>query len=315
MAELVGTSRNPVPAGAALAQLPSFDGTVLRVARWRAAAGGRKGTVCLFGGRTEFIEKYFETIADLRRRGFAVATMDWRGQGGSERKLRNPSKGHVEDFSEFDNDLDVFMTEFVMPDCPPPYFALAHSMGGNILLRAACRRDCWFDRMVLSAPMLRLEKRSTSSSMSRAIAEIAVYLGLGELFLPGNLGRSLVAEHFEGNLLTSDERRFSRNKEILQLAPRLSLGPPTIAWARAALASMKEMHAFDFPPKVHVPVLMLAAGGDQVVSVRAIEEMASQLKAGSHIVIAGARHEIFQERDAVREQAWAAFDAFVPGSR
>ena len=41
------------------------------------------------------------------------------------------------------------MTQIVLPDCPPPYFALAHSMGANILLRAACHRDCWFDRMVL----------------------------------------------------------------------------------------------------------------------------------------------------------------------
>jgi lysophospholipase len=27
----------------------------------------------------------------------------------------------------------------------------------------------------------------------------------------------------------------------------------------------------------------------------------------------GSRHEILQERDSIREQFWAAFDAFVPG--
>jgi lysophospholipase len=31
-------------------------------------------------------------------------------------------------------------------------------------------------------------------------------------------------------------------------------------------------------------------------------------------VIPGARHEILMERDEFREQFWAAFDAFVPGT-
>ena len=57
-----------------------------------------RGTVAILGGRGEFIEKYFEVAEDLLSRGLAVATMDWRGQGGSERPLRNARKGHVDDF-------------------------------------------------------------------------------------------------------------------------------------------------------------------------------------------------------------------------
>ncbi|MGH6776672.1 MAG: alpha/beta hydrolase, partial [Bradyrhizobium sp.] len=38
------------------------------------------------------------------------------------------------------------------------------------------------------------------------------------------------------------------------------------------------------------------------------------LRAGSHLVIAGAKHEILQEQDRYRTQFWAAFDAFVPGT-
>ena len=40
----------------------------------------------------------------------------------------------------------------------------------------------------------------------------------------------------------------------------------------------------------------------------------NRLKAGRVIVIPGARHEILMERDVLREQFWAAFDAFVPGT-
>jgi lysophospholipase len=38
------------------------------------------------------------------------------------------------------------------------------------------------------------------------------------------------------------------------------------------------------------------------------------LRAGSHLVIAGSKHEILQEQDRYRGQFWAAFDAFVPGT-
>ena len=61
------------------------------------------------------------------------------------------------------------------------------------------------------------------------------------------------------------------------------------------------------------PVLMLAAGADTIVSVPAIAAFARHLPAGSHCVIAGAKHEMLQEDDRYRAQLWAAFDAFMPG--
>lgn len=311
--DLVGTARNPVPAGAETARLAAHDGLTLRAARWAASAGARRGTVCVLQGRAEYIEKYFETIADLRRRGFAVAAMDWRGQGGSGRRLRNPRKGHVDDFSEYDRDLEQFMTEFVLPDCPPPYFALAHSMGGNIAMRNACRRDCWFDRIVLSAPMLGLANAKPSIPASAALSELAVFLGLGDLAVPGGRTDKWELCAFENNPFTSDRGRFSRNREILDREPSLGLGAPTIAWARAAFASMKWLASDEFPASVHAPALMLAAGRDEIVSNHAIERLASQLRAGSQLVFPGARHELLQEKDSIREQVWAAFDAFVPG--
>jgi lysophospholipase len=89
-------------------------------------------------------------VRDLRDRGFAVAMIDWRGQGHSSRRLRDPRKGYVRDFSDFEVDVETFVQQVVLPDCPPPYFALAHSMGGAVMLRLAHAGKRWFDRMVLS---------------------------------------------------------------------------------------------------------------------------------------------------------------------
>ena len=60
--------------------------------------------------------------------------------------------------------------------------------------------------------------------------------------------------------------------------------------------------------------MIVAGGSDAVVSNPAIEDFASLLRAGSHLVIAGAQHEILMEQDRYRTQFWAAFDAFVPGT-
>jgi lysophospholipase len=57
---------------------------------------------------------------------------------------------------------------------------------------------------------------------------------------------------------------------------------------------------------------MAIATQDTIVSPRAIEALALELRAGSQVMIPGARHEILMERDAFREQFWAAFDTFVP---
>src|SRR5438552_4166784 len=128
---------NPCPAGAVVEMITARDGITLRTARWPSLSPKPKGTICLFQGRSEYIEKYFEVIRDLRARGFAVATLDWRGQGLSERALPNARKGHVHDFSEYDRDLEAFMKEVVLPDCPPPHFALGHSMGAAPVIRTA----------------------------------------------------------------------------------------------------------------------------------------------------------------------------------
>ena len=152
---LLSIPANPVPEGALAGTIGTPDGATLRFARWAAPAGGR-GTVCIFTGRGECIEKYFETVQDLRKRGYAVAMIDWRGQGHSSRQLRNPFEGHVENFSEYETDVAAFVQQVVLPDCPPPYFALAHSMGGAVMLRVAHAGIEAFERFVLCAPMIDL---------------------------------------------------------------------------------------------------------------------------------------------------------------
>lgn len=312
--DLVGIARNPVPSGAVPGTFVARDGTLIRYALWPRTADKRLGTVCLFGGRGEFIEKYFETISDLRRRGFAVATMDWRGQGGSQRLLKNPHKGHVEDFRDYDHDLGQFMSEIVLPDCPAPFYGMAHSMGGHILLRSARTKVCWFDRIILCAPMIDVYREFATKPMLRAAVEALVLLGFGDLYIPGGGPTPSELIPLEESEVTSDRLRHERIGDVLRIAPYLGLGSPTLGWVQAAARSIMMLNGFGFASSVRIPVLIVAGGNETVVSMRAMENFAAQVKNCKLLVIAGAKHELLQERDPLRDQFWAAFDAYVPGS-
>ena len=311
--ELHSISINPVPAGADAGLFEGYDGSKLRFARWEPTRGPVRGTVCIFSGRGETIEKYFEVVADLRRRGYAVAIHDWRGQGGSERPLSNRRKGHVVGFTEYDRDLAIFMNEIVVPHMPPPFTALGHSLGGNILLRNAQDELSPFDRMVLSAPMIEIHRDALGATQrqARIYAETSALMGLSSTYVRGGDGEPEEFVAFEDSDLTSDFVRWSRNKAILDAAPELALGSPTVGWLKSALRSCAMLQRPDYPKYVSVPVLMFAAGADKIVSTRRIEDFGVELKVGGVILMPGSKHEILQENDAIRQRFWAAFDAYM----
>jgi lysophospholipase len=329
MIELVDTPDNPIPPGARLYPLTASDGAVLRMARFTPQQTPR-GTVALFQGRAEFIEKYFETINDLMQRGLEVVTLDWRGQGGSERELANGRKGHIDDFAQYQRDLDAFLFKMTLLGCPRPWFALAHSMGGAILFEKAHEGDAQFARLVVTAPMIDLYGLRFPVA-SRIFANTLDMLGLGAMFIPGggeatlSLGGDepdLIAGPgkppvfcltFEGNKLTSDRNRFTRNAGVLAREPNLGIGDPTIGWVNAAFRQMARFLDLDYPRRWKTPTLLITCGRDELVSTPAIERFAQRLDIATLVDIPGARHEAMMERDELRSLFWAAFDAFVPG--
>jgi len=310
--KLVSIPANPVPDDVVTGSIATPDGVNLRFARW-APPPGRKGTVLVLQGRAEFIEKYFETVRDLRARGFAVATFDWRGQGLSDRALSDRHKGYVRNFANYITDLEAVMEQVILPDCPPPYFTLAHSMGAAIALRACHDGNRWFERMVFSAPMIALPP-GRLTRVAGPLARLMRMIGRGRAYVPTSDSAVMGAESFLGNVLTSDPVRYARNAAVLEQEPALGLGAPTVAWADAALRQMKVFADPSYSVGIRQPILMVAAGRDEVVSTPAIETFGQNLLAGRHLIIAGAKHEILQEQDQYRGQFWAAFDAFIPGT-
>ena len=311
--ELHGIQWFMPPPGAISGTLVTADRVHLRFARWSPKRRAR-GTICVFHGRSEMIERYYEVVGDLLERGFVVAMADWRGQGASARALRDRSKGHVRSFAEYDRDLNAFMAEVVLPDCPPPHFALAHSMGGLVLLRAAHDGRVRFQRIVLSAPMIGFGPTRPSQPNACRIAATVTRLGLGGMRAHGQARETIDTVKFEGNRLTGDPARFDRNVTICRNVPQVLISGPTYGWIHAACRAMRQATDRKFAAAIRIPTLFVVGSLEHVVSLTAIERFAASMRAGTTVVIPGGQHELLMERDDIRAQFYAAFDAFIPGS-
>lgn len=311
--EFIQTPDNPCPPNGVVAAVRAVDGKVLRVARWHPE-GKSVGTVLVCTGRAEFIEKYFEVVGELLQRQLTVVVFDWRGQGLSGRDLDNSRKGHIDDFALYGRDLDALREQVLAPFCPEPWFALGHSMGGAILIEQARAGRSPFERIAVTAPMIELHGLRLPR-FTRALASVLDFAGFGGAFIPGGGSTTILTRPFEGNALTSDPKRYARSANIVAAAGHVAIGDPTIGWVDSAFEMMRRFADPEYPRRTLTPTLVICAGSDTVVSVSAVERFGNRLKAGHVVTIPHSRHEILMERDAIRQQFWAAFDAFIPGTR
>ncbi len=293
--------------GGVVRWLEADDGAKLRTASFPATAPGDRRLLFLTGF-SEFIEKHLETIADFQQRGFSVWTLDWRGQGLSDRSLPNRDKGHIDDFDRFLADIDLFLAE-----CVPhgPLTLVGHSMGGHLALRIAHDRPGRIARAVLIAPMIDVVLPPGTHALAHFAAIGLSWVGFEDHYLPGGQDYGPWREMFEGNILTSDRRRFMRAAEQVGANRELGIGAPTFGWLTAAFRSIGEIRTYGYVEGVYAPTLIVGAGLDALVDTEAARSLARRLPHGRFVVIEEALHEILQERDDLRNRFWRAFDAFV----
>lgn len=304
-APLLETPDNPVPPGGAAEWFAGAGAARMRAALF-TPKGPPRGSVVLSGGRTEVIEKYYETIGELLGRGFVVLVHDWRGQGLSERLLPDRLKGHAAGADDFLTDFDCLLAAYGAR-LPKPWIAVAHSMGGCLTLLALAKSQAGsFAGAVLSAPMLALN--------TRPAPRFIVDLLLGRRTRLRRLGDYVGApgdpfeNNFANNRLTHDPVRYARNCALVAAHPDLALGGVTWGWLDFALKAAAWLQKPANLKRVTIPVTICQAAEEKLVDNRGQDVVAAALPQGRLVRIEGAFHEILQETDDKRAVFWRAFD-------
>lgn len=305
--ELHPTLENRLPPEAKVIELKTADGFSLR---GMTAGTGQRGTILLLNGRSDYLERYFETMRDLVDRGFCVASFDWRGQGGSQRMLKDGQRGHITNFKYFDEDLRTAMEQLVRAHCPGPYYAVAHSTGGHVLLRNILNQT-WFSKAIVTSPLMELNYGGWPRWLARFLAYVMVQAGLSWMLLPGMSRLPVMAGEFFANPLTSEPRRWERDSGTLRRYPELSVGGATFGWLNAAMDSINQLKDGNFPKRPKCPVLMVLAGRERVVDNTVSQRFARLVPGVSLVYIQDSLHEILMERDVIRQEFLAGLDNYL----
>jgi len=283
------------------------------VLEWGQPAGEARGAILFMVGRGDAYEKYLETYEHWRGRGWQVTAAEWRGQGGSGRLGFDAVTGHIDSFDVWLADLAALWRAWA-PRHEGKRILAGHSMGGHLVLRAAAERalDPQPDALVLSTPMLDVLPEAVPLALRRALA--AWQSRRADPRRPAWKWSEKPGEPPASRqaLLTHDDERYADELWWRAQRPELVMGPGSWGWVRAALESTAALERPGALEAVAMPVFLLATTADRLVGIRAIRRAAARLPA-AELVLFGpeARHEILRERDAVRDRALKAIDAFL----
>lgn len=317
MTTTIGHPHGAVPDEAALAtralatERVAVEGMALRLGIQPPAEEPARGTVVVLTGRGEFLEKYEETVADLAAAGFAVAIFDWRGQGGSDRFTSFTRRCHVARIEDYLLDLEAVLEHLERRRSPRPWLMLGHSMGGHVGLRYLAEGPPRFAGAVFLAPMFGIDLRPLPAGLARAICRVAIGVGAGARYAPGQRDFDGARLDFPRNKLTTCPERFTDLLRRAAAAPELVVGGVTYGWLAASLRSIALTRRPGYVERVGVPVLVCQAGDERVVCNRAVAATARRLPRGRLLVFPEARHELLRERAPVRRRVLAAVLAFA----
>jgi lysophospholipase len=262
-------------------------------------------------GRGESYLKYQELAYDIFHEGYDLFIIDHRGQGLSDRSLENKHKGYVENFQYYVEDLATFIDEFVLPACEEKPFMLAHSMGGAIGATYLQQNPEVIQAVVLSSPMFALPSHGLPYFLAKIIVSIGHFF---EHHFTDTSWYFLGQENFkvysfEKNQLMHSEARYKQFSELYVNNPSVQLGGVTFQWVYESLNAIEAI--FSNADQLKTPTIVLQGTLDTIVDISGQDrfcEVVNKLNAnacptGVPITFEGAYHELFFEKDSIRNTA------------
>ncbi|NDE90203.1 MAG: alpha/beta hydrolase [Alphaproteobacteria bacterium] len=277
-----------------------------------AAAQPAKATVLILPGWGEWIEKYTDVIREWNDRGFDVLIAEWRGQGLSSRFLMDRNKSWLPSFDLLIDDLDrLFKTRLLNEK---NILLFCHSMGAHLGLRWYLERGRARPAIkgVMLASMLHGFKTAPIPSyIAKALIYSATWLGLDQAYAIDQKDFDQASGLFETNPLTHDRAHFDAMKAHLRENPQLKVGGATYGWLHALMQSIARLETDLARGAPRIPYFIMGPADDPLVESSGFIHVASMLPNCEMHYLNGAKHELLQEKEVFRKQAWNWVDGFI----
>lgn len=285
------------PEGGRAWWLTTSDDVRIRVGGW--GAGAPKGTILLFPGRTEYIEKYGRNAQDFLDHGYATLAVDWRGQGLADRLVDDRQAGHVCSFPDYQNDVKALISHAEELGFKAPYFLVGHSMGGCIGFRALVE-GLPVQAAIFTGPMWGINFPLGVSLIARVITTVSLACGLSRSYVPTAKPESYVnVQEFAGNQLTTDPDMYAYMQRQVAEEPNFGLGGPTYKWLHRALEEFQFIMSSDAPA---IPTKTYLGAEEKIVSADNVRNRMSNWPMGELVEVPSAEHEVLMETPEIREK-------------
>ena len=282
------------------------DGIRVRTSFW--AANDPVGTVFVFPGRADYIEKYGGLANFCLSNNLNVIAIDWRGQGLSERLLDDKNIGHIEDFKNYQNDVEVIIKEAKDASLVKPWIIFAHSMGGLIGLRTLHDNPV-FEKVVFTSPMWGIQMPPILKSGAPIIMSLISLIGKMDTYAPTTSPETrILNEEYEFNKLTSDIQNFKLLRQQLVQYPDLQIGGPSSAWVSTALDEIK-FQIGNVPPST--PALCFLGDEEEIIDNLAVREFCNKWDTCDLISMPKAKHDLLMEKEMILNSLYVELDKFI----
>ncbi len=261
--------------------LEGVDGLSLHGRLW-IPDSDTSGVICIVHGLGEHSGRYADFAESLTAQGYAVLAIDMRGHGRSEGR-----RGDISSYETLMSDISIMLAEADRRFPGQPLFLFGQSMGGNLVINYALRREARVAGIIASSPMFRtaFQPPYWKKLIGKYLRPILPLLPLCNEVRAEDLSRDLeVVRAYKNDPLVHD-RLTLRFYDVLLAGE----------WAIR--------HAVD----LRIPTLIMHGGRDRVTSLEASREF-SEIAGDICIIKAweGFYHEIHNEPDKKR-----AFDYLI----
>ncbi|SFR96282.1 alpha/beta hydrolase [Anaeromicropila populeti] len=249
------------------------------------------GTIVISHGFIESVLKYKEMIYYFTSAGYQVYGLDHRGHGRSERLVKDISLVHITSFDQFVADFKCFLDSVVKKDMADKKLILyAHSMGGAIGALFLEKHPDYFQKAILSSPMMEINSGKFPKWIARFLADFHTWTGKGASYVYTH--KPFNGEYEYHNAPVTSEVRYQYYFDKILANDFLKTNGSSFNWLSEAYKATEELKKN--ADKIQIPVLLFKAAADSFVHPEGYYQFAKRAKNVTIINTQDTKHELYK---------------------